>query len=393
MNKTMQQLNFSISNLGSVRSGKFCQRPLTILCGPNNSGKTWAMYSLYHCHKWLQFFAEKAQDANEHSSLPSLRNFNRKVSSTLDDLFNSPPKILQNAKFQLLMEEQASNQLIKSRQDYDTFLMPAERNGLHLFYRELSNRRTALLHHASREKINLQELLKDVIGSRYAIPIAHYIDWLNSLPEIQRNANDHFDGLVKDLQRKLTGGVYNVNKEGDISFKPYQLKRDGIPTQKMGLHMTSSTVKSLFGLWFYLKNQARPDDLLMIDEPELNLHPDNQRSVARMLARMVNAGINIVIRTHSDYIIREFNTLLMLHSADQALLRKYKYQPEETLNLDKVSAHLFDDQTIQPLAITADDGIHATTFDTVISDLNDINDTIYYELQELKQKQEQEQQA
>ena len=216
---------------------------------------------------------------------------------------------------------------------------------------------------------------------------------LIALPEIQRNANDHFDGLVKDLQRKLTGGVYNVNKEGDISFKPYQLKRDGIPTQKMGLHMTSSTVKSLFGLWFYLKNQARPDDLLMIDEPELNLHPDNQRSVARMLARMVNAGINIVIRTHSDYIIREFNTLLMLHSADQALLRKYKYQPEETLNLDKVSAHLFDDQTIQPLAITADDGIHATTFDTVISDLNDINDTIYYELQELKQKQEQEQQA
>lgn len=46
--------------------------------------------------------------------------------------------------------------------------MPAERNGLHLFYRELSTRRTALLHHVSKTDINIEELLRDVMRSRYA---------------------------------------------------------------------------------------------------------------------------------------------------------------------------------------------------------------------------------
>ena len=36
--------------------------------------------------------------------------------------------------------------------------------------------------------------------------------------------------------------------------------------------------------------------------------------MARLLAMLVNAGIYVAITTHSDYIIKEFNTLLMLHT-------------------------------------------------------------------------------
>ena len=75
------------------------------------------------------------------------------------------------------------------------FLMPAERNGLHLFFRELSTRRTALLHHASRDNIDIAELLRDVVRSRYAIPIASYIDWLNNLTEIRKTKGGGFPRL------------------------------------------------------------------------------------------------------------------------------------------------------------------------------------------------------
>jgi predicted ATPase len=44
----------------------------------------------------------------------------------------------------------------------------------------------------------------------------------------------------------------------------------------MPLHFTSSTVKTLFSLVFYLQHLAKPGDYLMIDEPELSLHPDNR---------------------------------------------------------------------------------------------------------------------
>ena len=271
--------------------------------------------------------------------------------------------------------------------------MPAERNGLHLFFRELSTRRAALLHHASKDNIDLNELLKDVIRSRYALPIAHYINWLNQLPEIQRGSAkiaDHgaagaFHQHALQLQKQLANGAYKVERRsGVIRFKPYQIGRGrgGIATQSMGLHMASSTVKSLFGLWFYLENQAQPGDLLMIDEPELNIHPENQRYIARLLARLVNAGLRVVISTHSDYIVREFNSLLMLSQDNGELRDRHGYSEDEVLTVEQVSACLFDRQSITPFEISPEDGIYATTFDTVIEDLNRVNDDIHYSLRE-----------
>lgn len=46
----MTNLKFQVENLGVIKIGKFIQKPLTIFCGPNNSGKTWVIYSLYYCH-------------------------------------------------------------------------------------------------------------------------------------------------------------------------------------------------------------------------------------------------------------------------------------------------------------------------------------------------------
>ena len=44
--KPMTNLKFEVENLGVIKTGKFIQKPLTIFCGPNNSGKTWVMYPL-----------------------------------------------------------------------------------------------------------------------------------------------------------------------------------------------------------------------------------------------------------------------------------------------------------------------------------------------------------
>ena len=109
------------------------------------------------------------------------------------------------------------------------------------------------------------------------------------------------------------------------------MKRDGRAKPRIGLHMTSGNVKSLFGLWFYLEYQAEPGNLLMIDEPELAIHPENQRSIARLLAELVNKGLNIVISTHSDYIVRELNSLIMLSQDDGRLRTRHNYREDEIL--------------------------------------------------------------
>ena len=384
----MTNLKFQVENLGVIKTGEFTQKPLTIFCGPNNSGKTWVMYSLYYCHGSMALAQErlkaKVEKQEEKAPKQSLAKFNNQLSKTLTDVFNTSPELLENARFRLAGFDASHFQefLNDSKNTKFPFLMPAERNGLHLFYRELSTRRAALLHHASKENIDLNELLKDVIRSRYALPIAHYINWLNQLSEMQRGTAGHFHQHALQLQKQLANGAYKVERRsGVIRFKPYQRKR-GAATQSMELHMTSSTVKSLFGLWFYLENQAQPGDLLMIDEPELNIHPANQRHIARLLARLVNAGLRVVISTHSDYIVREFNSLLMLSQDNGELRDRHDYSEDEVLNVEQVSACLFDKQKITPFEISPEDGIYATTFDTVIEDLNRVNDDIHYSLQE-----------
>lgn len=435
-------------------------KPLTLVCGQNNTGKTWVMYALYafltnalpvrlpgmdSLAKDLvregQVSWDLEQWAGEHGK-KVLQAINQATKRSLSQTFNSNPEFFKDSRFDwdvdlsqlfsqaiarplnfkldlgreknevlriskpagvskaqlVLLSEQfpdteyflsnaIARHLIGNPPRRNVFLMPAERNGLHLFYRELSSRRSALLHHAAKKDkdIHIGELIQDFIRSRYAQPIADYIDWLNDLPDIRKKKKGPFHALAEEV-KQIIGGRYEVDAEGDITFTPYKLRRgDQDAPPRMGLHLTSSTVKSLFGLWAYLEFDAQPGDVLMIDEPELNLHPSNQRKLARLLARLVNSDLRVVVSTHSDYLVREMNSLIMLSRpapVQQDLMKQFGYTSEEVMQPDKVSAWLFGERRISAMDIDAVEGIDAKTFDEQIHDLNDTSDGIYYGYQD-----------
>lgn len=448
--------NFNIKDLGPLKNGKVSLKPLTLFCGPNNTGKTWLMYALYGFFSsqgptqipgvkkivaTLQSEGQCEIDLKEwleEHLKQTLKAINNEFSQNLSDIFNVNSEIFENVKFEstaemsgllsevkksgysyemrssnstqavlevskkvnsykiqaTLLDQVPESVLQRAMSKYiyrvlmrhdSTFLIPAERNGLHLFYRELSNRRTALLHHASAEKFSLEDLLKDVLSSKYAKPIANYIDWLNSLPEIKRKQGKktlpEFRSIAREL-KKLIDGSYEVDSEGNISFTPRK-KRNSPKVAALDLHISSSTVKSLFGLWFFLEYQAEPNSVLMIDEPELNLHPSNQRAIVKIIARMVNAGIFIIFSTHSDYIVRELNALLMLgdHEGNQeqkdALMKKFSISKDHLLKEKQVAAYVFSSDSVE-LMEYSDEGVIADTFDKEITTLNSYSDDIYY---------------
>ena len=119
-----------------------------------------------------------------------------------------------------------------------------------------------------------------------------------------------------------------------------------------------------------MKHKAKPSQIFVFDEPELNLHPENQRKLARLLAMLVNAGIKVFITTHSDYIIKEFNTLLMLNYKDdprmEEMQKKYSYSKDELLNADKVRVYCAQDETVVPVTVSQDSGIAISSFDDTI---------------------------
>ena len=151
----------------------------------------------------------------------------------------------------------------------------------------------------------------------------------------------------------------------------------------------------MLDIGFYLRCSARPGDLFMIDEPELNLHPKNQRAFARLVARMVSAGIKVFITTHSDYLVKELNTLIMLHQRTahtRAVQQQHGYDDAELLDPKKVRLYMTGVAT-KPAAgagrrskirklklakIYPDRGIEVETFDDTIETMNAIQSEILY---------------
>jgi ABC-type multidrug transport system ATPase subunit len=188
----------------------------------------------------------------------------------------------------------------------------------------------------------------------------------------------------------MIGGSYQVSGEDILSYVPHKNKK-----LKLSLTESSSAIRSLLDLGFYLRHQAAVGDILMIDEPELNLHPENQRRIARLLARLVNLGIKVFITTHSDYIIKELNTLIMLDRDEphlKQIAEEENYLASELLSPDKVKVYIAKEALIQldgqkkktrsptlvPAKISPELGIELDSFDLTIDTINRIQERIVW---------------
>ena len=134
----------------------------------------------------------------------------------------------------------------------------------------------------------------------------------------------------------------------------------------------------------------------MVDEPELSLHPENQRRIARLFARLANIGVKVFMTTHSDYIVKELNTLIMLNHDKPHLKKVAKengYQKSELISVDQVKLYVAEEQlmpleegqkrrrrghTLVSAKIHPRFGIAVPSFDQTIDDMNRIQDEIVW---------------
>lgn len=265
-------------------------------------------------------------------------------------------------------------------------MFTVERNSIYTFSKELSVRKQEALDNMlllmdKDKKIDRFELYFRN-NYKYPLPIRLGLETADNLTEIKKT-DSPFYSFSSYMEENLLHGKVQVSNEGDIQFKPSKASRTTLPIQ-----MTASVVKTLSCLDLYLKHVAMINDLIIIDEPEINLHPDNQILVVRMLVKLMNCGFRILLSTHSDYIIREINNMVMMSKKDanvvKGLLANGSYTEDEFICPDDLGVYYFNypSQTrkhVKVKRLKVDmSGFSVESIDATIEKQNKIAEELYY---------------
>lgn len=462
-------MKVKLKNLGVLRQTKFELGDLTIICGRNNSGKTYTTYALFgFLYSWRDEFNIEIQSETINQILNTgtaridllhiIENYQDILAQACKKYSQKIPKIfaasedrfkdteflieldvnsnLKKKKYENIISSSGSNagifSLIKEANSLDLvitllidksnvtiptpiiksiisnaminivfndffpepFIASAERTGAAIFRQELNFAKKRLLEELNKieGEIDRFALLFKEGYNDYALPIQTNVEFTRTLEKTAKKRSE-FSTENQDILQDfadIIGGQYTVTKNDELYFIPTDNKKI-----KLTMDESSSAVRSLLDIGFYLKHIAKKGDLLMIDEPELNLHPENQRRIARLIAKLVNYGIKVFITTHSDYIVKELNTLIMLNSNKphiKDIAKAEGYQDNELLDVNKIKAYVVDQdlieldgqakrkrcQTLIPADINQELGIEISSFDTAIETMNRIQEAIVW---------------
>lgn len=465
-------MKFKFEKLGAIDEATVELAPLTVICGRNNTGKTYITYAIYALlSSWRQLIGWQVSDDDmrklQSSGTVAIDMENQFASrweeirlkagenwkDFLPQALAAPPerfkdtelsfdfdlndrwikrafkkeyrsdkgRILFSAEkpenspiieFVALRDEdskdfprfaledfvsQALLEAVLSPYIPTVFMVSTERTGAVAFKEELNltkNKIVTLLTKMEAGKethLHPGKLFEAVYKRGYPLPVESNVQFVNRFGSLEGRTGSFLDkhaDLVTDFEN-IAGGRYETDKDGVTRFAPKGM------SVKLQLSEASSAARSLVVFWYWLKTQASVGDMLLIDEPELNLHPENQRSFARLLAKLVNLGIQVLITTHSDTIIREFNTLIMFAQNAphmDAVRKEFGYAPDESLAAESICLYVANGRprtasgrarrnsfsTLERIPPDKKLGLSAEIFDATIIEMGKMQDALRY---------------
>lgn len=254
------------------------------------------------------------------------------------------------------------------------FIIGSERTGVSVFRDEFALFRS-IAFDDTKISDKLIELRKRFSFDSYPIAVRKDIEFSARFPLLVSTQDTDVYAKVKGLFEDIASGHFEVDGDtGKLYFIPNS------SNDSLTLNESSSSVRALCELFFYVKYCARQGDILIVDEPELNLHPSSQRKIARLLIRLVNAGIRVLVTTHSEYIVREINAITRLNGLNEEckvdLLKRHGISLLDLINRAQVNCYVLKDGSADMMTPDSQYGFAVSSFDDAIRKLNALYDDL-----------------
>lgn len=138
---------------------------------------------------------------------------------------------------------------------------------------------------------------------------------------------ERIEKIGGDMEAHVLSGKVHVQKaETQYPDFRYRFKANGKECD-LPLMSASSSVSELAPISLFIRHYLDVGNLFIVEEPEAHLHPEAQRQIAGALAQLANAGVKVLITTHSDIIIEQISNFV--YAAKKPRSRKVKLKEEE----------------------------------------------------------------
>ncbi len=238
------------------------------------------------------------------------------------------------------------------------YYLPAARSGIMQSHRIIASSLVKQTTRAGMERSSELPTMSGVIA-----------DFMEKIILYQENTEFKFEFnkkmkyLADTLEKEVLGGEIHF-KPSPSGYPDFRYSPQGIK-EEMRLTQTSSMVSELAPLVLFLRSLVNPGDTLIIEEPEAHLHPGAQADMAVILARLVRAGVRVIITTHSDWLLQEISNLTL-----EGLLEDETDEPASWLLPDEVGVwHFQKDEPVKEIPFHPREGISPEDYEDVAEGL------------------------
>lgn len=305
--------SLQIKNFKSHEDTNLELRNLTVLCGQNGVGKSSVIQSLLllrqtdqikRLNKGLQLNKPLCEIGAAQDALYQYANSN---SIELNLLINQTQSI--NWKFAINDRKLSSTfiDLEETNCDYSSL------NTLSLFnsnFQYLSAARLAPKESYEKDTYEVEQNRQLSKEKGQAELIAHFLSFYEHTP-IGFISLQHPSDSGISLLSQTTAWEKEISKNINVQIidtgKGYEIKYNfsggtSLPTHDFKAENVGFGVTYALPLIVAILS-AQKDSLILIENPEAHLHPYGQSKLAELIALGAQAGIQIIVETHSDHII------------------------------------------------------------------------------------------